>query len=97
MIWLGRSAPFLKVSCHIRESAVTCRSACLGSLDLSLALVLEVLGQSWELCLTHEDVEATDLIGDGVLLGSSAEADVVAHFFPSAWEREDFLLEGGSK
>lgn len=65
----------------------------LKSLDLSLALVSEVLVQSLELCPIPEDMEAPNLEGDGVLVGNALER---ASSFPSAWGR-DFLLDGCSK
>lgn len=69
-----------------RDSAVAFGPAHLGSLDLSLAPVPEVLRQSQKLCLTPENVEGIEFTVDGVLPDCSFEGKVVARFFPSEWE-----------
>lgn len=73
-----------------RDRINDCNSAQLGSLNLCLAPLPEVLRQSLEIYPLSEDVEATDLAGDGILVSSASEDDERAHFFPSVWEREEY-------
>lgn len=55
-------------------------------------LIPEVLGWALELCPLSDAVEATDLAGDGVLVGYASKCEVGACFFSPEQERDNFLF-----